>query len=75
MGSLISGIDSVVGVEPERLADPDSIVELHRQVTRLQAVEARAVAAFDAGRVWEAERARTAGPLSRNLAPNGERSP
>ena len=60
LGSLISGIDSVVGVEPERLADPDSIVELHRQVARLEAVEARAVAAFDAGRVWEAERARTA---------------
>ena len=60
MGTLISTVDALVAEVPERLADPDSIVELHRQMARLQAVEARAVAAFDAGRAWEADRARTA---------------
>jgi hypothetical protein len=36
------------------------VVALHRELERLRAVTTRAVAAFDAGRAWEASGARTA---------------
>ena len=47
-------------VEPAVLGDGETLVELHRQLERLAAVTTRAVAAFDAGRTWEADGARTA---------------
>ncbi|MGH9278378.1 MAG: DUF222 domain-containing protein [Acidimicrobiales bacterium] len=42
------------------LGDGQTVVELHRQLERLSAVVAKAVAAFDAGGSWEADGARTA---------------
>ena len=42
------------------LGDGEMIVALHRQMERLEAVTTRATAAFDAGRSWEADGARSA---------------
>src|SRR5207302_10037148 len=42
------------------MADGETIVALHRQLARLEAVATRATAAFDAGRSWEADGARSA---------------
>ena len=49
-------------VPPTRPGWPigETLVGLHRQLERLGAVLTRAVAAFDAGRAWDAERARSA---------------
>ena len=47
-------------LEPAVLGDGETLLELHRQLERLAAVTTRAVAAFDAGRTWEADGARTA---------------
>ena len=42
------------------MADGETIVALHRQLERLEAATTRATAAFDAGRAWEADDARSA---------------
>jgi hypothetical protein len=57
---LAAAIDALGAVEPAVLGGGESMVELHRQLERLAAVTTRAVAAFDAGRGWEADGARTA---------------
>ena len=56
----MAAIDALGAAEPSALADGEMIQELHRQLARLTAVTSRAVAAFDAGRSWEADGARTA---------------
>jgi len=59
LGSLVAEIDALVAADPLGLADGDTVVELHRQCERLAAVLVRAAAAFDAGRSWEADGARS----------------
>jgi hypothetical protein len=60
LGALIAGIDDVVGEDPAALGVPDTIVELERQLARLEAVVTRAAAAFDASQAWQDDGARTA---------------
>lgn len=57
---LAEAVDGLAAVEPTTLADGESVQALHRQVERLKAVAARAAAAFEAGRSWEADGARSA---------------
>ncbi|HEV2758180.1 MAG TPA: DUF222 domain-containing protein, partial [Acidimicrobiales bacterium] len=57
---LVGVVDALCAVDPARLADGETVVALHRQLERLSAVLTRAVAAFDAGRAWDAEGARSA---------------
>src|SRR5438105_5491135 len=58
--ALSEALDAVCAEDPARLADPEAIVALHRQLARLEAATTRASAAFDAGGVWEPDRARSA---------------
>lgn len=53
-------IDALCALDPARLGDGESIVALHRQLARLEAVTTRATGAFDAGREWEDTGARAA---------------
>ncbi|MDQ4089832.1 MAG: hypothetical protein M3163_05965, partial [Actinomycetota bacterium] len=57
---LESALGGLCAVDPAVPGDPETVVALHRQLERLTAVVTRAVAAFDAGRSWEADGARTA---------------
>jgi len=57
---LSGAIDAVCAAEPARLADRESIQDLHRQLERLHAATTRASAAFEAGGTWEADGARSA---------------
>ncbi len=59
-GALVGVIDELARLDPLALADGATIEALHRQLERLGAVTARAVAGFDAGRTWETSGARTA---------------
>ena len=59
VAELIAAVDAVVGCDPAHLGDGETVVELHRQLERLQAVTTRAAAAFDARREWEADGARS----------------
>ena len=56
---LVGVVDALCAAGPSRLADGETLVVLHRQLERLSGCLTRAVAAFDAGRAWEAEGART----------------
>ena len=60
LGELTEAIDAVCEAEPARLADRESIQDLHRQLERLNAATTRATAAFEAGGTWEADGARSA---------------
>jgi hypothetical protein len=60
LDQLRGAIDAVCAEEPARLADGKAITELHRQLARLEAATTRASAAFEAGRSWEADGARSA---------------
>jgi hypothetical protein len=64
MGATVDGLGSAVealaALDPARLADGESLLGLLRQVERLEAVVTRAIAAFDSGRTWEADGARSA---------------
>jgi hypothetical protein len=55
---LEAAIDLLCVVDPPALADAETVVALQRQLERLTAVTTRTVAAFDAGRAWEADGAR-----------------
>lgn len=57
---LEAAIDGLGDADPASLADSDAIQALHRQLARLEALTARAVAAFDASQSWEADGARSA---------------
>jgi len=56
---LADALDAIVAVDPILLGDGESIMLLHRQLARLEAVVTRAVAAFDTGGEWEQDGART----------------
>ncbi len=60
LNELTAAVDALAAVEPATLGDGETIVALHRQLERLSAVVARADAAFDATRSWEADGARSA---------------
>ena len=60
LGSVIAAIDELVGTDPHSLGDADTVVELHRQLARMEAVVTRATAAFDAAKEWAPSGARTA---------------
>jgi hypothetical protein len=57
---LTAALGALCAEDPAVLGDAETVVALHRELERLRAVTTRAVAAFDAGRAWEAEGARTA---------------
>lgn len=59
MGALVDAIDGLVVDDARSLADSDTLVELHRQLARLEAVATRAVGAFDASQAWQVDGART----------------
>ncbi len=63
-GGVLSELDTVLdklsAAEPTALADGESIEALHRCLARLEAVATRSTAAFDAGREWESDGARSA---------------
>jgi hypothetical protein len=58
--TLHQDLDALVAADVATLADGDAVVALQRALNRLEAVATRAVAAFDAGRTWEADGARSA---------------
>ena len=60
LGELAAVIDRLAEVDPTILGDGESVVGLHRQLERLQAITTRATAAFDASGAWEADGARSA---------------
>ena len=61
VAQLVAAVDALCAAPAAALADADTVVRLHRQLERLDAVTTGAVAAFDAGpRDWEADGARSA---------------
>src|SRR5436305_3986011 len=60
LGTLKAAVDELIAADPARFSDRESIKDLYRQLSRMEAAVARASAAFDAGREWEADRARSA---------------
>jgi hypothetical protein len=58
---LRAALDQLVEVDPSLLADPAAVVDLHRELARLEAVVTRAAAAFDASKEWQVDGAQTAG--------------
>jgi len=68
---LTAALDALVDVDPDALAGRDEVVALHRQLARLEAVAARAAAAFERTGAWSADGARTPGAwlASRCLVP------
>ena len=58
--NLAAALDALCHDDPVALADGETIRALHRQLERLNAATTRATAAFDAGRAWEADGARSA---------------
>jgi hypothetical protein len=59
LGALIEAIDGLVVDDPRTYADEDAIVELHRQLARLDAVLTRSVGSYDASGDWQRNGART----------------
>ena len=58
---LVSAVDAACDVDPGLLGDGETLMALHRQLARLEAVTTRATAAFDVfGGTWEADGARSA---------------
>jgi hypothetical protein len=60
LAQLHDDVSALTKLDVAALADGEAVVALLAEVERLQAVATRAVAAFDAGRSWEAEGARSA---------------
>jgi len=60
LAALIEAIDELAVSDPGSLADPDAVVELQRQLARLESVAAAAVAAFDTSREWVGDGAQSA---------------
>jgi len=60
VGALTEAIDALVGTDPAALGDPETIVELHRQLARLDAVVTAVTAAFDVSGAWAPDGARNA---------------
>jgi len=59
LGTLIAAIDELVAEGPAAFCDRDVIVELKRQVARLEAVDALATDAFDMSGAWGGDLARS----------------
>jgi hypothetical protein len=59
LGALTTALDALCAEDPQRLCDREAIKALHRQLARLEAATTRASAAFDAGRDWEDDKARS----------------
>src|SRR5947208_10421256 len=59
MQELTAVLDRLCATDPAQLAEGEAVQALHRQLERLAATTTRATAAFEAGRAWEAEGART----------------
>lgn len=57
---LRKAIDELAAADPVRLADPDTITQLHLLKERLEAVTTRATASFDASQAWADDGARSA---------------
>lgn len=57
---LVEAADALVAVDPQALADGETIELLQRQLHRVDAVLTRATAAFDAAGTWETDGARSA---------------
>jgi hypothetical protein len=53
-------IDKLVDLDPGVLADEETVLELHRQKARIDAVVTRATARFDASGDWRVSRSRSA---------------
>ena len=58
---LVEAIDALVDCDAAKFADPESLLELHRQLSRLDAVVTAADAAFDASGTWALDGAYNAG--------------
>jgi hypothetical protein len=56
---LVNAISTLSDVEIASLADSDTIVELHRQLARLEAITTRATARWDADQRWADDGARS----------------
>ena len=54
-------LDRLVEADPRVHGDGESVIEVHRQLTRLEAVATRFAGAFDQGGAWEADGARSPG--------------
>jgi hypothetical protein len=59
LATLHEAIDQLAGCDPAELADPDSIVDLERQLARLECVVSRAVRAFEVSGAWAPEGAKS----------------
>jgi hypothetical protein len=59
LAALVETIDELVECDPSAFADADSMVELHRQLSRLEAFVTTAAAAFDSSGDWAADGAQT----------------
>lgn len=59
LASLIAAVDELVADDPGGFVDRADIVELKRQVARLEAIDARATEAFDRGGDWTSAGARS----------------
>ena len=72
----MAAVDELVGMDPHALADGDALVELRKQIHRLEAVEARATAAWDAKQGWAPDGARNAASwLAASCPPSCARLP
>ncbi|MDQ3978624.1 MAG: 13E12 repeat family protein, partial [Actinomycetota bacterium] len=60
ISQLVETIDGLCAADPASLADGETVVALHAQLHRLQAVVTRATDAFAVARTWEADGARSA---------------
>jgi hypothetical protein len=58
--ALTRAIDDLAAADPQVFSDPESVVELHRQLARLEAVVTRCSAGFEASGVWADDGARSA---------------
>ncbi len=60
LDDLAEVLERLTKVDPSDLADPESIVALHRHLATMDAVATQATAAFDAAGDWAPDGARTA---------------
>lgn len=60
LADLTAAVDELAEADPATLGDGDTVVALHRELERLGAVVSRASGAFDTGRSWEDDGARSA---------------
>jgi hypothetical protein len=60
VSDLAAALDALCATEPGDVADGETLRQLSAQLDRLSALVTRATAAFDTGREWEAEGARSA---------------